>query len=475
MTIELTATAGRAGRRWFRYDAIGAFVAVADVVIIVSSSLFCGLAYRNLTAATAIDVEDLLALGGLFAALFLPLVQMRGLYRPIALLKPLRHIGQIFVLWAVVAGFLMLVGFALKMGHTMSRAATISFMVCGVLVVIGTRLLWRGVIERALASGAFATRRIAIFGDASALQDNKLARQLAPFGLTVVSRVEFDAGMGGEAVDVVVREAVASLRGSHVEEVIVAFDRGRFDLAQNVVAGLRILPLPIRLMLDPDLGDLVSRPTQHLGQLVSVEMHRAPMTAGERGVKRALDVVIAGSTLFLFSPLLVLTALAIRLDSPGPVLFRQSRNGFNNRSFKILKFRSMRVMEEGVDVMQASRHDSRVTAVGKIIRRLSVDELPQLWNVIRGDMSIVGPRPHAIAHDTHYEKLIGDYPYRQHVKPGLTGWAQVNGSRGETPTINSMERRVELDIWYVENSSIWLDFVIMARTSILLRNVKDTY
>jgi putative colanic acid biosynthesis UDP-glucose lipid carrier transferase len=116
-----------------------------------------------------------------------------------------------------------------------------------------------------------------------------------------------------------------------------------------------------------------------------------------------------------------------------------------------------------------------VTAVGRLIRRLSIDELPQLWNVLRGEMSIVGPRPHALAHDEHFEKLIGDYPYRQHVKPGLTGWAQVNGSRGETPTTDSMVERVRLDIWYVENSSVWLDMRIIARTFTTLLNVKHTY
>ncbi|MDX3806978.1 MAG: exopolysaccharide biosynthesis polyprenyl glycosylphosphotransferase, partial [Bosea sp. (in: a-proteobacteria)] len=192
-------------------------------------------------------------------------------------------------------------------------------------------------------------------------------------------------------------------------------------------------------------------------------------------IKRGLDVLIAGTTLLLIAPLLLLTAVVIRLDSPGPILFKQTRNGFNNRPFQILKFRSMRVMENGDAIRQASRHDNRVTKIGRWLRKLSIDELPQLWNVLRGEMSIVGPRPHALAHDAHYEKLIGDYPYRQHVKPGLTGWAQVNGSRGETPTVESMAERVRLDLWYVENASIWLDIRIIARTFTTLLHVKHTY
>ncbi len=195
----------------------------------------------------------------------------------------------------------------------------------------------------------------------------------------------------------------------------------------------------------------------------------------ERAAKRGLDILVATAGLLLIAPLLLLTAVVIRLDSPGPILFKQTRNGFNNRPFQILKFRSMRVLEDGDAIRQASRHDSRVTRVGQWLRKLSIDELPQLWNVLRGEMSIVGPRPHALAHDAHYEKLIGDYPYRQHVKPGLTGWAQVNGSRGETPTVETMAERVRLDLWYVENASVWLDIRIMARTFATLLDIKHTY
>lgn len=479
MAIDFTASAAtaRTRSRWFRYDSIGTLVIAIDVVAIVAASVTSGLGYSTLMGDDTGEVSDFLALGVLFAALFVLLMQLRGLYRPIELLKPLRQVTGVFTLWATVAGFLMLVGFSLKMGHTVSRGATISFIVCGATLVAALRFFWQSLMARALESGAFATRRIALIGDAAHLEDGKLAHRLAPFGLTVVARIglPLDGPLDDEAVRRLVASATSSLRGSNVEEVVVSFDSSRLDMAGRIIAGLRILPLPIRFALDQRLGDIVSRPAQRFGNLVTVEMHRAPMTLAERGAKRALDVAIASSALFLISPLLILTALAIRLDSPGPVLFRQTRNGFNNRPFRILKFRSMRVMEDGAVVRQASRHDDRVTRVGRLIRRLSIDELPQLWNVLRGEMSIVGPRPHALAHDAHFEKLIGDYPYRQHVKPGLTGWAQVNGSRGETPTTDSMAERVRLDIWYVENSSIWLDLRIILRTFTALLNVKYTY
>jgi len=477
MAIDFTAQGATRRGRWFRYDSIGAFVMAVDVVAIVAVSVICGLAYNSFVGHSPDGFMDSLATGVLFAALFVPLVQLRGLYRPIELLRPLRQVSSVLALWAVVAGFLTIIGFALKMGHSISRITALAFVLWGVMLIAGLRFYWHGFMVRALASGAFATRRIAMIGDPAQLDENLLARQLAPFGLTVVARMKLSPASltDEEAVRAVIADAVAAFRGSHVEEIVIALNGSQLDLAERVVAGLRILPLPIRLMLDSRLGDIVSRPIQRFGNLVSVELHRAPMTLSERGVKRALDIVFASVALFLISPLLAITALAIRLDSPGPVLFRQTRNGFNNRPFKIFKFRSMHVMEDGAAVRQASRHDSRVTAVGRLIRRLSIDELPQLWNVLRGEMSIVGPRPHALAHDEHFEKLIGDYPYRQHVKPGLTGWAQVNGSRGETPTTDSMVERVRLDIWYVENSSVWLDMRIIARTFTTLLNVKHTY
>jgi exopolysaccharide biosynthesis polyprenyl glycosylphosphotransferase len=161
---------------------------------------------------------------------------------------------------------------------------------------------------------------------------------------------------------------------------------------------------------------------------------------------------------------MLMTAILIKCTSTGPVLFRQTRNGFNGRAFKIYKFRTMRVLEDGPIILQARRNDPRVTPVGRWLRKTSIDELPQLLNVLLGDMSLVGPRPHAAAHNSEYEQVISNYAFRQHVKPGITGWAQVNGYRGETLTVNMMKSRVDLDLWYINNWSIWLDAKIILRT-----------
>jgi putative colanic acid biosynthesis UDP-glucose lipid carrier transferase len=170
-----------------------------------------------------------------------------------------------------------------------------------------------------------------------------------------------------------------------------------------------------------------------------------------------------------------MTAIAIKLDSPGPVVFRQRRSGFNGRQFQIMKFRTMSVLEDGDSVVQAKPNDNRVTRVGNWLRRASIDELPQLFNVLQGTMSIVGPRPHALAHDSEFSNLVANYAYRHHVKPGITGWAQVNGFRGRTSTVTDIEKRLELDLWYIDNWSLALDFKIALMTVIEVAQGENAY
>ena len=184
--------------------------------------------------------------------------------------------------------------------------------------------------------------------------------------------------------------------------------------------------------------------------------------------KRILDVVVAGLAIIFCLPLLLLIPLAIALDSRGPVIFRQQRAGEGGRLFSIFKFRSMHVLEDGNDVVQAVKGDARITRVGRFLRKSSLDELPQLFNVLSGEMSLVGPRPHAIAHDDFYTIRITNYWMRQMVKPGITGWAQVHGARGVTAELADMQLRVDLDAWYVTHESFWLDLFILARTPLVV-------
>ena len=193
---------------------------------------------------------------------------------------------------------------------------------------------------------------------------------------------------------------------------------------------------------------------------------RKPLSDVAVFTKRATDLVLSAVALVLIAPLLALVGLLIRLESPGPVIYRQARRGFNGETFMIWKFRSMRVTESGHAMKQAERNDTRITRIGRFIRMTSIDELPQLVNVLRGQMSIVGPRPHAISHDEELSLRMANYAHRQRIKPGITGWAQVNGYRGETRTQEAIEGRVRHDIYYIENWSLLLDLWIMVLTVI---------
>ena len=226
------------------------------------------------------------------------------------------------------------------------------------------------------------------------------------------------------------------------------------------------LSLPVEIHLGPEevLYKFEEAKLSTLGPLASLQLTRRPLTRSEIIQKRAFDLVFAAAGLLLATPFLVLVAALIKLDSPGPIFFLQRRYGFNQQPFRIIKFRTMRTLEDGAVVRQATVDDPRLTKVGRWLRRFNVDEIPQLFNVLTGDMSLVGPRPHALSHDREYEQRISRYARRHNVKPGITGWAQINGYRGETDTEEKMRKRVEYDLFYIDNWSLWLDLKIMVRT-----------
>ena len=206
---------------------------------------------------------------------------------------------------------------------------------------------------------------------------------------------------------------------------------------------------------------------------VLLQLRRSPI--GDSWAKRAMDILGASIALLVFLPLLMCIALAIRLESGGPVIFKQRRTGHNGRIFTIYKFRTMTVAEDCENVRQATRNDSRVTEVGALLRKLSLDELPQFLNIMKGDMSIVGPRPHALAHDSHYGEQIPTYADRFRAKPGLTGLAQVNGLRGEINDLRCMTDRIAADNLYIESWSIGLDVAILGKTALIIFSDPQAY
>jgi putative colanic acid biosynthesis UDP-glucose lipid carrier transferase len=204
-------------------------------------------------------------------------------------------------------------------------------------------------------------------------------------------------------------------------------------------------------------------------------LYETPFTGINEVVKRASDIVLSLLILLLISPLMLAIAIGVKLSSPGPVLFKQRRNGLDGSEIMVYKFRSMTSQDNGSVIVQASKNDPRITPFGAIIRRTSLDELPQFFNVLQGTMSIVGPRPHAVAHNEMYSQAIKSYMVRHKVRPGITGWAQVNGLRGETRNLEQMRERVEYDLEYLRNWSIWLDLRIILRTILLMFHDRRAY
>jgi len=244
--------------------------------------------------------------------------------------------------------------------------------------------------------------------------------------------------------------------------VVIALSSARQQLTARLMEQLSVLPVDVWLC-PAELGMPIIATTR-LGALSLLQVQPKPIRDWGYVVKLLFDYVAATVSIVLFAPLMLCIAIAIKLDSPGPVFFRQRRHGFNHRVIGVYKFRSMTVTENGERVDQACKNDPRVTRVGKFLRRTSLDELPQLFNVLRGEMSLVGPRPHAVAHNQHYRDRLDRYASRHRVKPGMTGWAQINGLRGPTEDPEKMRLRVHMDLHYIENWSLWLDLKIIAAT-----------
>ena len=259
--------------------------------------------------------------------------------------------------------------------------------------------------------------------------------------------------------------AAAGYIASHgIKEVYITLPLGSQPRIVALLESLQDTTASLYFVPDVFGITIIQGRLQDLDGVPVVGICETPFTGTNALAKRVMDLVLASTVLVLASPLLLAIAVGVKLSSPGPVIFRQHRTGLDGERIVIWKFRSMTTLEDGADIHQATREDPRTTPFGRLIRRTSLDELPQFFNVLQGRMSIVGPRPHALAHNTAYRRLIRAYMVRHKVKPGITGWAQVNGQRGETRSVEEMQRRVEYDLEYLRNWSIALDLQIMART-----------
>jgi Undecaprenyl-phosphate glucose phosphotransferase len=440
-----------------------------EAMVVLASSVAGGLLYHAIYYGVFYSINGFLGIGLVGAVLHLFIAKSQGLYEIPVLAGFDRRWTRLVCGWILMVLLLTLFMFLLKIGSGVSRGSMVGFGFIGCGALIAGRTVFRKPLRNAIDSGLLAGRRAVLLGSVQELSRLRTSDLLMKFGLAEIKRFilpDLQDAMGGDlCFDLrTVSAAVETARALQADEIVLAISWSQEALINQVVEKLRISPLPIHLLPDVTAERFLSLPSITTGSLPTLEMQRSPLSLVERLLKRLFDAVVAAAILLLFSPLLLVTAILIKFDSPGPVIFRQRRNGFDGRTFSILKFRTMFVLEDDAVVGQARRDDPRVTRLGRMLRGRSIDELPQLINVLRGEMSLVGPRPHAIAHDNKYSKLISSYAFRHHVKPGITGLAQVSGLRGETPRVADMEKRVEHDLKYINGWSLMLDLRIIFRT-----------
>jgi Undecaprenyl-phosphate glucose phosphotransferase len=451
------------------YDFLGPLLAVVDAFIIATTTIMGSVIYWRFILNEPGDVSVFLGLGLATGMTYASIGWQFGLYRILSLIRPRRDYGQIVAGWLFVMLLTALALFLFKVGDQFSRGSII--LSAGIALI--ALITWRTIIKRylltALANGTIEGRRALLIGTQNELADFNGDELLLGFGLNEVGRFVLPKHRARNSATSslecgILKKAIEQSRAMSAEEIILALPWSNATHLNVVREGLRISPLPVRLLPDKYIRSIWDSDTAYAERRMLIDLQRAPLTRTEQFIKRTFDVVISSLLLLVCAPVLVLVSIVIKLDSPGSVIFRQHRKGFNGQEFLIYKFRTMTVMEDGSNIKQATKNDLRVTRFGRFLRRSSIDELLQLFNVMKGDMSLVGPRPLPVSMDDKYEMLVANYAFRHHMKSGITGWAQVNGFRGETKQLAQMKKRVELDVWYINNWRVVLDVQILLRT-----------
>ena len=355
-------------------------------------------------------------------------------------------------------------GFLVRAIEDSSRGTFIVFYFVGLGALYAARAGLARFARRNACEGGTLAARMYIVGfkeDIDAFMRDQRPEQQ---GFNVVATRILDSR--GSTIGRDLEKATAAARELMPDDIFIVVPWQKSQVLDSCVTAFMRVPASLHLYVYPNsaLIRFAGSAVGMSGTISSFKLHGFAMSTVGQLVKRASDVALALLALVLLMPLFVVVALAIKLESRGPVFFVQTRSGFNKKPFRIFKFRSMTTTEDGDNVRQATRNDVRITRIGKIMRRYNIDELPQLLNVLRGDMALVGPRPHALVHDQEFETGIALYARRHNVRPGLTGWAQVNGFRGETDTQEKIAQRVACDLYYIDNWSFVLDVWILFLT-----------
>ncbi|KGB92490.1 MULTISPECIES: undecaprenyl-phosphate glucose phosphotransferase [Burkholderia] len=453
------------GRRWqASQNAGGSIARASDVVLISAGALVAALALPEPDTGGAAELANV-ACAATFALVLFPAFRLNHLspghstYRTAAVTA---------FAWLLAQASAALVMRALLPALNVSPYWHLLWTATSGVALVASRLVARTTLER-IARARDGDRLVAIVG-AGTHRDALLERigESPSAGFRAAATLDFGGVPREHGVDVPSFRSLDAfaqhVRAQAISEIWLALpiDEARtamavLDTFRDDLVNIRLVPDIGRLaMFDGQLIDLVGTP--------AINLVASPLSSRALLQKAVFDRLFAAAVLIATAPLLLAIALAVRLSSKGPVLFRQQRQGANGNTFTIIKFRTMRLHDDHDAVRQATRDDPRITRVGAFLRRTSLDEMPQFINVLRGEMSVVGPRPHALEHDDLYRKIVDGYIHRYRVKPGITGWAQIHGLRGETERVEKMRRRVEADLYYLRNWSFALDMRIVIAT-----------
>ena len=381
----------------------------------------------------------------------------------------------------------LLFAFTLIIGHATdfySRGALIAQYFAGALTAFALRLALGRLVTLGLQKGFLGGKRVLIVGDAASVIYATQRLRPRACGIDIIGTVTLPTSdrtaqrrSGEMPPDILEAKAAVEdiTRRAEPDEIIMSLPWSDGGRIRHFVDELSVVPAAVHLAPDASASWAHRLTPARVGPLPTLRLSRAPLTLRDRVLKRCFDLGVGSALLLAASPIFLIIGLLIKLDSRGPVFFRQRRHGFNQGEFRIFKFRTMTTLDDGAVIRQAERDDIRITRLGRFLRRTNLDEIPQLFNVIAGDMSLVGPRPHALAHNNEFEEKIRLYARRHNVKPGITGWSQVNGYRGETDTLEKMQKRVDCDVFYIDNWSILFDMMILYLTIFSLKSYQNAY
>ncbi|MGH6671133.1 MAG: undecaprenyl-phosphate glucose phosphotransferase [Xanthobacteraceae bacterium] len=484
-TLAAPPRTGRFLRAWavLLRGTFSSAIFLLDASIIVALSCGTGVAYSLAAYRDPGDIASFLRIGVLAASIFVVSNVFRGEYRLPNFFSFKPHARRTIQLWNVtLICLLMLAVLTQQSAAAYSRAWIVLFYAATLAALIVERFLIVRLTAHARGSGLVTAQRVFLIGTGAHVGAFINYYEPWTLGINIVGcRFLTPVAPGASdadrraALDRDLAEAIAGVRSVQPDAIFLLLPWSATAIIERCAEAFLALPVEIHLGPEQILHKFEDVELSKQGPLASLKLTRLPLSTFEIVQKRLFDVAFAAMALIASTPLLVLVAILIRLDSPGPVFFVQRRYGFNQRPFRIIKFRTMRTLDDGAVVPQAVRDDPRLTRIGRSLRRWNIDEIPQLFNVLTGDMSLVGPRPHALSHDRKYEQRIALYARRHNVKPGITGWAQINGLRGATETDEKMRKRVEYDLFYIDNWSLWLDLKIVARTALSPAAYRNAY